>query len=486
MRTAAESPSLSRYKALSPADKVKWMAARSPAPSEPQPPAPRTLRRAVTSPIHATGPVRFVAGRALFARAKQAPPLLPLAFLVQALASAASRFSVAAEPLERLLLASSPSQEDLDKIAAAVEALVAAAAAAPTSAYITGDDVEVHLGRLRSIVGRMQIGQAAESPGGLEAAAELEALLQGKAPPAKAAKELSSDSPAEAQPSKPGSEVNKQNELLEMQNKVLIEQVEMMQKMVAQQQQTMAQQQMSMQAFMTRFPQAVDEPERRLVLLKKELMTRPREAFTKVDDVLVNLLISGGLGPHCRAILLNVNGETTSRMLSMCMAGEDGEIVTPNDVPKMMMEQRTSRKVAACQYVVASGEYKCYTKQGTPEGTTCIWLDFMRSSLADLKKDEMVQSLIKADPEFASTWSKTQLMFRKQEDVEAMSMVGRTANNLMSGALNIIPGKTGVLIQTMSQCFAADDAAYSGAPVRCEGRTMGAICGMFIGCPPPA
>ena len=45
----------------------------------------------------------------------------------------------------------------------------------------------------------------------------------------------------------------------------------------------MAQQQMSMQAFMTRFPQAVDEPERRLVLLKKELKML-RDVFDSIDQ----------------------------------------------------------------------------------------------------------------------------------------------------------------------------------------------------------
>ena len=77
---------------------------------------------------------------------------------------------------------------------------------------------------------------------------------------------------------------------------------------VAQMQKMMAAQQMSMQSFMAKFPQAPDEAERRLVLLKKRLMDAPRSEFTKVDDVLRNVMISGALGPNCRSLMFNVIG----------------------------------------------------------------------------------------------------------------------------------------------------------------------------------
>lgn len=73
-----------------------------------------------------------------------------------------------------------------------------------------------------------------------------------------------------------------------------------------------------MQAYMEKFPQPADEAERRLVLLKKNLMGAPRADFGKVDDVIRNLLISGALGP-CRCAMFNVIGEEHARSLSLCL-----------------------------------------------------------------------------------------------------------------------------------------------------------------------
>ena len=146
-----------------------------------------------------------------------------------------------------------------------------------------------------------------------------------------------------------------QRELLEMQNKVLMEQV-------AQMQQMMAQQQMSMQSFMAKFPQPPDEAERRLVLLKKRLMDAPRSDFVKIDDLLRNMVISGALGPDCHVAMFNVIGEHEQRGLSMCLALDDGRMLTYEDLP-MMAEERTARKASMCQYVVATGEYQCMPAQ---------------------------------------------------------------------------------------------------------------------------
>ena len=49
------------------------------------------------------------------------------------------------------------------------------------------------------------------------------------------------------------------------------------------------------------------------------------------------------------------------------------------------------------------------------------------------------------------------------------------------GVVNVIPGKTGEYFRWFMAQFAADDLTYIGAPVRCEGHTMGSLCGMYSG-----
>ena len=109
----------------------------------------------------------------------------------------------------------------------------------------------------------------------------------------------------------------------------------------------MAQQQMSMQSFMDKFPQPPDEAERRLVLLKKRLMTAPLSELSKVDDVLINMCISGALPEQSRGIMLNVIGEDTQRALSVVLKLEDGKLLTTKDLPPMMLDGMSVRQHVA-------------------------------------------------------------------------------------------------------------------------------------------
>ena len=277
-----------------------------------------------------------------------------------------------------------------------------------------------------------------------------------------------------------------QRELLEMQNKVLMEQVEQMQKM-------MAAQQMSMQSFMANFPQAPDEAERRLVLLKKRLMDAPRAEFARVDDVCRNIIESGQLDDACRAVMVNVIGESEQRTLSMCLVLDDGEIITAADLPEAMVEQRASRKGSMCQYVAASGEYKCFRADRDAGLGECFMLDVMSKGMdlanADPALSAAMKSLMEADPVFAKNMGEVGAMMplmAKEGELDELPVMRRVSTKvqrgLMKGVLSAASGtNTGQLVKWMTATMASEDMVYLGAPVKCEGRTMGSFCTIFAG-----
>lgn len=271
-----------------------------------------------------------------------------------------------------------------------------------------------------------------------------------------------------------------------MQNKVLMEQVAQMQKM-------MTEQQMSMQSFMAKFPQAKDEPERRLVLLKKRLMDAPQSDFAMIDDLCRNIIESGSLGDNCRGVLFNVIGEDEQRTLAMCLAMEDGGVITSKDLPEAVVEERAARKATACQYVAASGEFKCFRAESDAGTGKCFFFDLFAKGV-DLANDdpaykEVMRSLREADPVFAKNMDGMDLLMplgAKESNVDALPVMKRVSTKvyraLLNGAISAASNtNSGQFIKFMVETASADDVIYLGAPVKCEGRTMGSFCTMFTG-----
>jgi hypothetical protein len=482
-------------------DKAAWLTARSKM-APPVPPAASPRKRSSSMPaIHeqsggsAAAAVAALAGRGLIAQAATQPGLLPLAFAVQALASGAATAVVlqeecravaaAAAPLERLLVASANGADPsaLQQVGAAVEALAAlqarcsAKAAAP---LCDASAFEPAKAALVAGVGSLR----GDSTGGRSAANDVARALEGL-PLAAPEPQPSAETTAVGalQVSQAQAEVaRQQRELLEMQNKVLIEQVAQMQKM-------MTEQQMSMQSFMAKFPQAKDEPERRLVLLKKRLMDAPQSDFAKIDDLCRNIIESGSLGVNCRAVMFNVIGEDEARCLALCLSLEDGTVITSADLPAALVENRAARKASACQYVAASGEFKC-VRADDGSKSDCFIMDIMAKGVDLANKDpalnETMKSLFEADPVFARSMAEMNMMLplmANDGDFDAFPVVKRVAAKaqraLMKGAVSAVSGtNAGQFVKWMTSTLGA---TYLGAPVKCEGRTMGSFCTMFTG-----
>ena len=431
-------------------DKAAWLAARSKM-APPISPGPSPRKRSNSMPAiyehsggSAAAAVAALAGRGLIAQAASQPGLLPLAFAVQALASGATAaaalqeecraVAAAAAPLERLLVASATDADPstLQQVSAAVEGLAALQARCSAKAVVPLRDAgafEPAKAALVAGVGLLRV----DSAKGRAAANDLARALQGL-PLAPPAPEPSVDATATAgalQVSQAQADAaRQQRELLEMQNKVLMEQVAQMQKM-------MTQQQMSMESFMAKFPQAKDEPERRLVLLKKRLMEAPQSEFAKIDDLCRNIIESGSLGENCRAVLFNVIGEDEQRTLAMCLAMEDGKVITSSDLPEAMVEQRMARKATACQYVTASGKFQCYRAESDAGMGKCVFVDLLAKGKDLANEDpvlkEVMRSLREVDPVFAKNLDEMswQLpLMANESNVDALPVLKRVSTKV--------------------------------------------------------
>lgn len=96
------------------------------------------------------------------------------------------------------------------------------------------------------------------------------------------------------------------------------------------------------------------------------------------------------------------------------------------------------------------------------------------------------------DPKFAETFQQMSMMtplMATQEDVDALPAVKRLATkihrSMMGGMLSAVGNtNTGRFMSWMVSVFSAEDLCYVGAPVKCEGRTMGSLCTMYTGAPP--
>jgi hypothetical protein len=265
---------------------------------------------------------------------------------------------------------------------------------------------------------------------------------------------------------------------------------------VAQMQKMMTQQQMSMESFMAKFPQAKDEPERRLVLLKKRLMEAPQSEFAKIDDLCRNIIESGSLGENFLAVLFNVIGEDEQLTLALCLAMEDGKVITSSDLPEAMVEQRMARKATACQYVTASGKFQCYRAESDAGMGKCVFVDLLAKGKDLANEDpvlkEVMRSLREVDPVFAKNMDEMswQLpLMANESNVDALPVLKRVSTKtyraVMKGALSAASNtNTGQFVKFLTETMGADDMIYLGAPVKCEGRTMGSFCTMFTGVAP--
>ena len=485
-------------------DKAAWLAARSKM-APPVSPGPSPRKRSNSMPAiyehsggSAAAAVAALAGRGLIAQAASQPGLLPLAFAVQALASGAAAavvlqeecraLAAAAAPLERLLVASANGADPsaLQQVSAAVEALAALQARCSAKAAAPLHDAgafEPAKAALVAGVGSLRV----DSTEGRSAANDVARALQGL-PLAALEPQPSTETAAMGalQVSQAQAEAaRQQRELLEMQNKVLMEQVAQMQKM-------MTQQQMSMESFMAKFPQAPDEPERRLVLLKKQLMDAPQSDFARIDDLCRNIIESGSLGANCHGVMFNVIGEDEQRCLALCLSLEDGTVITSSDLPDALVENRSARKASACQYVAASGEFKCFRADGGSKGD-CFLMDVMAKGMDLAKEDpalnEVMKSLFEADPVFARNMGEMNMLMpllANDDGFDALPVVKRVAAKakraVMKGALTAVSGtNAGQFVKWVTSTMGATDMIYLGAPVKCEGRTMGSLCTLFTG-----
>ena len=489
-------------------DKEAWLAARAKT-SRPAPRAPKTT--APVSAVHAHGsppaaPVASLAGRGLVTAAATTPGLLPLAFAVQSLVHGAkmatvepdecARVAAAAEPLERVLLATAAraSPAALQQVNVATEALAALQARCSAKggggmAELGASAFEAAKASLVTSIG--ELCMACDSAEGRAAASDVARALQGlpiapavaAAPTKPAVDAAMADALQASQEQAEAARV--QRELLEMQNKVLMEQVQQMQAM-------MAQQQMSIQSFMTKFPQPADEAERRLVLLKKNLMSAPISEFTKIDELLQNMVMSNAFGPECRVAFFNVIGENEQRGLSMCLKLDNGGMLTTADMPQMMIDERVNRKATMCQYVVASGEYTCARKNSS--ASQCFMMDFMRKGINLMEEDpamhEVMEGIKATDADFAESVDKMRMLqpvMATAAEIDQLPTMKRLSTKIqramIKGAVGVAAKttKSGQFVEWMTATMGAADMTYIGAPVYCEGRAMGSLCGMFAG-----
>ena len=77
-------------------------------------------------------------------------------------------------------------------------------------------------------------------------------------------------------------------------------------------------------------------------------------------------------------------------------------------------------------------------------------------------------------------------LMAKDGDYDGLPVVRRVAAKaqraVMKGAVSAASGtNTGQFVKWMTSTMGASDMVYLGAPVKCEGRTMGSFCTMFTG-----
>ena len=135
---------------------------------------------------------------------------------------------------------------------------------------------------------------------------------------------------------------------------------------------------------------------------RKRLMELPQSDFARIDDLCRNLIESGSLGPNCRAVMFNAVGEDTLRFLALCLALEDGTVITSADLPAAVVENRGARKFSMCQHVAASGEFKCVRADGrSASKDDCFFvMDLIANGITneDPELDDVIKSLSEVAP----------------------------------------------------------------------------------------
>ena len=400
-------------------------------------------------------------GMILLECAKDVPGLLPVAFLVHAVAKNASensdddslKFAQLIEALEILLLnAESLPQPLLGKFASALEkaegllradaprdfcALCAEFQECVDELSFEADvlkEVDIDPKSLFSGAGFPPPGPSEEEQAALTAAIEARRRSQ-------AADE-------------------EETRLLQERNRLLAEQVAQMQKALEQQppmppqvQQTLptsSQQRLSPQEFFNYFPVPPNEAERRVALKKSKLdQLRPPQAHQQLDAILRPLVESNFLGTSLRGLLVTLMADSKQTIIALLCKAPDGTWVSGDRIG-ISEWAPIPRKLTNCQYVVASGEMECMSRKND-HGDERIGL-VEQTNLA--KGDQSIAEALAPDGWIA-------MVKAHAAKVEAG---GGQADPMLSLAL-----------ATLSR-----EHEYVGAPIRLDdGLVVGALCAMF-------
>ena len=334
-----------------------------------------------------------ITGRKLLDKARAIPSLSTIAFLMQAIESTCAKIPKDADDGSSALASVVPLLEEdianlanaalalnplglakfaaeLEKIALHVHTLVGTAGGAECAPFVTVcaelKASAVALG-IAATSGSVQAldqscGITPTSPAG--ASADSGQLASSGAP-----RSLHGEVP-EALPSSPATmlrenqqlvaDTAKQQQLLEMQNKVLMEQVAQMQAMMAKQKETG----LKLQDAMAAHPIPANEAERRITVDKTKLMHMqlPNAGLdAAAQRALRNVSAADKAVIGC---VFNVIGEHKQRTVTMAQLLKDGRMFETSRLPSAMLnggeETQGSRKLSACQYVVATGEMQCF------------------------------------------------------------------------------------------------------------------------------
>lgn len=77
-------------------------------------------------------------------------------------------------------------------------------------------------------------------------------------------------------------------------------------------------------------------------------------------------------------------------------------------------------------------------------------------------------------------------IMEKEDKIDELPVIKRVSTkvqrSLMKSAISAASGtNTGQFIKWMTATMAAEDMVYLGAPIKCDGRTMGSFCTIFAG-----
>jgi hypothetical protein len=476
-------------------------------------------------------------GRKVLDKAKAIPSLSTIAFLIQAIESAATKLSSEADdgsshlvsivPLLEEDITQLPNAElgmklldlakfagELENVARHVQMLMTPAA--PKTAGQQESFTAV-CAKLKASVLALGVAEGSESTQALDLAC---GVKPAQASSAAASGQLASSAPPPALhgavsagpgvPPSPGTmlrenqqmvaQTAKQQKLLEMQNKVLMEQVAQMQAMMDKQSESG----MKLQDALAAHPIPIDEAERRIVLAKTNLMDLELPNAGLDTACQRALRAVNAVEPKVLGVLFNVIGEHKQRNVAMAQILKDGRMFETNRMPAGMLnggeEAQTARKMSACQYVVATGEMQCFnpdqpSHMALPQlpgsdGTGTDHKYYEDQAFNMEEKAATIRASGVMDAEGAAEDS-AQDVSQDLMALEAFKWLYKSTNNPeeYSGILGYLKGAAG---RTAMAAMPADhrefmdlalrlfngdsDVTYAGVPVFCQGVVLGSCC----------